>query len=79
MRYEAVRSNTDKNLHVICNDGTFNSLPHRIRQLGPWQGLSGGEVNSLKLHYRLQIDEQGFVIVYQHLATFSAETKNAQT
>ena len=70
MRYEAVRSNTDKNLHVICNDGTFDSLPHSVRHLGPWQGLTGGEIEGLKPHYRLQLAEQGFVVVYQKLAAF---------
>jgi hypothetical protein len=37
MRYEAVRSNTDKSLHVICMDGAFENLPHSVRRLGPWQ------------------------------------------
>ena len=46
MRYEAVRSNTDKSLHVIFNDDAFSALPDRIRQLGPWQGLLGGAVAS---------------------------------
>jgi hypothetical protein len=73
MRYEIVRSVNDKSLHVILNDGAFDALPDRIRQLGPWQGLTGGEFASLKLHYRLQLAEQGFVLVYQHLATFAAE------
>jgi hypothetical protein len=72
MRYEAVRSNTDKSLHVIFNDGTFEDLPHRVRQLGPWQGLTGGETEMLKPHYRLMLAEQGFVLVYQRLAVFSA-------
>lgn len=72
MRYEAVRSNTDKSLHVFFHDGTFDALPDRIRQLGPWQALSGGDMSSLKPHYRLQLAEQGFVVVYQQLATFSA-------
>ena len=63
-RYEAVRSNTDKSLHVIFNDGEFAALPHRVRQLGPWQGLTGDDVERLKPHYRLMLAEQGFVLVY---------------
>ena len=70
MQYESVRSNTDKSLHVIFNDGSFDTLPDRIRHLGPWQGLSGGEIAKLKPHYRLQLAEQGFVVVYQKLAVF---------
>jgi hypothetical protein len=73
MRYEAVRSVNDKSLHVIFNEGAFDALPQRIRHLGPWQGLTGGDINLLKLHYRLQLAEQGFVVVHQHLASFSAE------
>ena len=73
MRYEAVRSVNDKSLHVIFHDDAFSALPDRIRQLGPWQGLSGGDINSLRAHYRLQLAEQGFVLVYQHLATFTPE------
>jgi hypothetical protein len=57
---------------IFPGDG-FAKRPDRIRQLGPWQGLSGGDINSLKPHYRLQLAEQGFVIVYQKLAAFSAE------
>jgi hypothetical protein len=73
MRYEVVRSVADKSLHVIFNDGAFALLPDRVRHLGPWQGLTGGEIDGLKLHYRLQLAEQGFVLVYQQLASFSAE------
>ena len=73
MRYEAARSNTDKSLHIICNDGMFESLPHCVRSLGPWQGLTGGAIETLKPHYRMLLAEQGFVIVYQNLAAFSLQ------
>ena len=73
MRYEAVRSNEDKSLHVIFGDGGFDDLPHRIRQLGPWQGLSGGAIERLKPHYRMLVAEQGFAVIYQKLAAFTAE------
>ena len=71
MHYEAVRSVNDKSLHVIFKEDGFEALPERIRQLGPWQGLSGGAVASLKPHYRLQLAEQGFVVVYQPVAAFT--------
>ena len=73
MRYEAVRSNTDKSMHIICAEGAFESLPDCVRHLGPRQGLSGGDNAQLKPHYRLQLPEQGFVVVYQKLAAFTAE------
>jgi hypothetical protein len=75
MRYEAVRSVNDKSLHIIFNAGAFDTLPQRVRQLGPWQGLIGGDTASLKLHYRLQLAEQGFVVVHQPIAAFSAEPR----
>jgi len=74
MHYEVVRSVEDKNVHVIFPEGTFDQLPARIKHLGPWQGLTGGEIEHLKPHYRLQLAEQGFAVIYQHLATFSPTT-----
>jgi hypothetical protein len=71
MLYEAVRSTYDKSLHVIFSDGGFGDLPHRIRQLGPWQGLSGGAIEKLKPQYRLLLAEQGFAVIYQKLAAFT--------
>jgi hypothetical protein len=73
LQYAAVRSNADKNLHVIFRAGEFEGLPHRIRCLGPWQGLTGGEIERLKALYRLQLAAQGFAVVYQHLASFAPE------
>ena len=69
-RYEALRSVGDKSLHLIFVQGGFAALPTRIRQLGPWQGLSGGKIMRLKAHYRLQLAEQNFVVVYQQVAAF---------
>jgi hypothetical protein len=66
MRHEAVRSSNHKSLHVIFPEDGFAKLPDRIRQLGPWPGLTGGDINSL------QLAEQGFVVVHQKLATFSS-------
>lgn len=71
MRYEVVRSVEDRSVHLIFREGPFDDLPAPIKHMGPWQGLSGGAIERLKPHYRLQIAEQGFVVVYQHLATFS--------
>jgi CHASE1-domain containing sensor protein len=72
MRYDVVRSVEDTSVHVLFRAGAFDDLPTRIRHMGPWQGLSGGEMRRLKLHYRLQIAEQGFAVLYQPLATFSS-------
>jgi len=73
MRYKAWRSQADKNLNVICRDREFENLPLRIRSLGPWQGGREGDINDLKLQYRLQIEQQGFAIVYQPIGVFSPE------
>ena len=77
-RYKTVRSGEDRSLHVIYYDGQFETLPYRIRSLGPWQGLSEGDIDRLKLHYRLQLAEQGFCVVHQHLTKFSAERRSGE-
>jgi hypothetical protein len=76
MYYEVIRSVTDKSLHVIFVEGTFSSLPDLVRRLGPWRGLIGGDLMSLKPHYRHQLNEQGFVLIHQKVANFTAETKS---
>jgi hypothetical protein len=53
----------DNLLHVMCFDGHFDELPDRIRHLGPWVGARSGAVENLKLHYRLLLAEQGFVVI----------------
>jgi hypothetical protein len=73
MRYKCWRSNSDKTLHVICYDGRFEELPHRIRGLGPWIGSREGDIDRLKRLYRLQLAEQNFAVVYRHPANFAPE------
>jgi len=77
MHYEVIRSVTDKSIHLIFKEGTFGTLPDLIRHLGPWRGLIGGNITSLKAHYRAQLAEQGFVMLYQHVASFTAEAGSA--
>jgi hypothetical protein len=69
-RYEIVRSVHDKSLHVIFCAGAFDTLPDRVRHLGPWQGLEGGEIDLLKPQYRVQLAAQGFALVYQQIGSF---------
>jgi hypothetical protein len=73
MRYQILRSVRDKKIHVICSEGSFDSLPDDIRKLGPWQSLKRGDLDRLKTHYRLQLAEQGFVLVHQSMGTFSPD------
>jgi hypothetical protein len=68
MKYKCWRSNSDKSLHLICREGDFESLPQRVRSLGPWTGSREGAIDK-----RLQIAEQGFTIVHQHVGVFSPE------
>ena len=69
--YKCWRSRTDAELHVICADGSeaFEALPVRIRNLGPWAGGREGEINDLRLPYRVMLAEQGFVVVHAHGAS----------
>jgi hypothetical protein len=76
MYYEVIRSVTDKCLHIIFVEGTFGSLPDPVRGLGPWRGLIGGKMMSLKSHYRQQLTEQGFVLIHQKVVNFTAQTKS---
>jgi len=73
MHYEVIRSVNDKSLHIIFPEGTFGVLPDLVRRLGPWRGVIGGQIITLKPHYRVQLAEQGFVLLYQSRAKFSAE------
>lgn len=73
MRYQVVRSVQDKTLHVICYDEKFESVPDPIRHLGPWQGLMRGDIDVLKNHYRMQLAEQGFVLVHHTTGAFAPE------
>jgi hypothetical protein len=58
--------------------GAFNALPTPIRHLGPWTGGGGGDVNSLRLAYRVQLAEQGFVVVYAPVAQLQLETADVR-
>jgi hypothetical protein len=65
MRYKIWRSNKDKELHLLCREGSeaFEALPAAIRGLGPWTGSKEGDVDRLRLPYRLMLAEQGFVVI----------------
>ena len=66
MRYEIHRCLPDSQLHLVVNDATFYSaLPDRVRNLGPWKTIGRGETSRLRLHYRLMLSTQGFVLIYQ--------------
>ena len=76
-RYKCWRSNTDKELQLICGEGAaaFEALPQRIKSLGPWTGSKDGDVAKLRLPYRVLLVEQGFVIVYAHVSKFEPEAR----
>ena len=60
----------ERSLHIIFPEGTFGVLPNIVRRLGPWRVLIGGDIIALKPHYRDQLAEQGFALVYQESALF---------
>ena len=43
------------------------------RHQGPWQGLRRGEIEKLKLEYRLDLTEYGYVLVRSGVAAFKPE------
>lgn len=63
-RSKVFRATTEPDRHLIHIDGAFDSLPQRIRSLGPWQGAHSGCVRDLRPHYRAMLAEQRFVIVF---------------
>lgn len=60
MRYKTWRSRKDTHLHLLCAKGSeaFESLPVAIRNLGPWTGGPEGELDKLRLPYRILLTEQ---------------------
>jgi hypothetical protein len=77
MRYKVWRSRKDNSLQLLCGEGdaaAFDALPNAIRHLGLWTGGAEGEVERLRLAYRLMLGEQGFVIIYQHVSKLELET-----
>jgi hypothetical protein len=81
MRYKCWRSNKDKEVHLICAEGSeaFEVLPAAIRGLGPWTGSREGEIAQLRLPYRLLITEQGFVLLHCHVSKLALETASVHT
>jgi len=80
LRYKVWRSNKDKELHLLCAEGSgaFNALPAAIRQLGPWTGSKEGEINRLRLPYRSMLAEQDFVVIYAHVSKLQLETADVR-
>lgn len=73
MRYSIQRSTKDKNLHLIFEVGSFDSLPEHVRDKGPWQHMKTGDLDNLRADYLKSITAHRYVIVEQSSAVFSAE------
>jgi hypothetical protein len=80
VRYKVWRSNKDKELHLLCAEGdeAFNALPNAIRHLGPWTGSKEGDIERLRLPYRLLLGEQAFVVIYVHASKLELESSRAR-
>ena len=75
MRYKTWRSREDTHLQLLCVEGAeaFESLPVAIRNLGPWQGGPEGEIDRLRLPYRVLLNEQKFVVIHAHVSELKLE------
>jgi hypothetical protein len=75
MRYKTWRSRNDTHLHVLCVEGSeaVESLPVAIRNLGPWTGGPEGEVDKLRLPYRILLNGQKFVVIHAHVSELKLE------
>jgi ribosomal protein S27AE len=89
MRYKVWRSRSDNELHLIFTlrtrraypsgegEDAFEALPVRIRNLGPWAGSKEGDIDGLRLPYRVLLAEQGFVVVHCHVSKLRLEAKGS--
>ena len=75
MRYKTWRSRKDTHLHLLCAEGSeaFESLPVAIRNLCPWTGGPEGDVDQLRLPYRILLNEQKFVVIHAHVSELQLE------
>ena len=76
MRFKTWRSRTDTHLHILCAEGSeaFESLPVAVRNLGPWTDGPEGEIDKLRLPYRVSLNEQKFVVIHAHVSELQLET-----
>jgi hypothetical protein len=74
MRYSIRRSMKDQTLHLIFEEGSFDSLPEHVRNKGPWQHIKTGELNNVRADYMKAITAHRYILVEQSSAVFSAET-----
>src|SRR5215467_6832252 len=75
VRFKTWWSRKDTHLHILCAEGeeAFESLPVAIRNLGPWTGGPEGEVDRLRLPYRILLNEQKFVVIHAHVSELQLE------
>jgi hypothetical protein len=74
MQYQTLRSVSDDHVHLICGaDEAFADLPDHVRHQGPWQVMSRGDVEKLKLEYRAALARDGYALVRCELAAFELE------
>src|SRR5215467_10558433 len=75
VRYKVWRSNKDKRLHLLCAEGAeaFEALPGAVRGMGPWTGGPEGAIDRLRLPFRVMLNQQGFSVIYAHLAQLELE------
>jgi hypothetical protein len=68
-------------LHVLCAYGSeaFESLPVAIRNLGPWTGGPEGELDRLRLPYRILLNEQKFVVIHAHVSELKLENASVHS
>jgi hypothetical protein len=80
VRYKIWRSRKDTHLHLRCAEGSeaFESLPVAVRNLGPWTGGSEGELDRLRLPYRILLNEQKFVVIHAHISQLQLEAARAR-
>jgi hypothetical protein len=46
--------------------------------LGPWTGGAEGEIDRLRLAYRVMLSEQSFAVIYQHVSKLELEASGVR-
>ena len=73
MRYVMLRSHSDLHLFLIYRDDGLADVPQQVRALGPWRAIGRGEFACLRMHYRMLLAEQSFILVFSPKAVLHVE------
>jgi hypothetical protein len=72
-QYVALRSHSDKELHLIVPGDNLDAAPPDTRHRGPWIVVKRGPVARLKPRIRHELARTGYVVIVEKMLTFAPE------